>query len=62
MMYGGYLALFRDEDDDDTLKKWWYNYLVNNLTQQYNPIDLLHTLESASRPGSTAHRRAAMSS
>ena len=50
MAYGGYLAFFRDEDDDDTFKKWWYNYLVMNLTQQYNPMDLLHTLESASRP------------
>jgi hypothetical protein len=34
MAYGGYLAFFRDEDDDDTFKKWWYNYLVMNLTQQ----------------------------
>jgi len=54
MAWGGYAALFRDEDDDDTFKKWWFNYLNRNLTQQYNPLDLLHTLESASRPVSLA--------
>ncbi|NJL44544.1 MAG: hypothetical protein HC945_04520, partial [Nitrosarchaeum sp.] len=50
LMTGVYLGLFYDEDDDDTFKKWWRNYLVLNLSQQYNPLDLLHTLESASRP------------
>jgi len=50
MAYTSYLMIFQDEDDDDTMKKWYYNYLVNNLNQQYNPMDLLNTLESASRP------------
>jgi len=54
IFYGAYLKLFGDEDDDDTLKKWWKMYLVDNLTQQYNPVDLLRTLESASRPVSLA--------
>jgi hypothetical protein len=50
MSYSAYLQFFKDEDDDDTLKKWWKMYMVDNLTQQYNPMDLLRTLESATRP------------
>ena len=54
IMSGAYLTLFYDDDDDDTFKKWWRNYLILNLSQQYNPMELLHTLESASRPVSVA--------
>jgi len=37
-------------------------YLVDNMTQQYNPLDLLHTLESASRPVSLARGYKAVTS
>ncbi len=42
-MYGAYLKGFGDLDDDDATKKWWKMYLVDNLSQQYNPVDLLKT-------------------
>jgi hypothetical protein len=45
-----YTVMFGDEPDDDTAKKWWNNYLVMNMSQQYNPLDMLNSLEAASRP------------
>jgi hypothetical protein len=48
--YAAYLALFQDIDDDDTSKKMWKMYLVDNLSQQYNPIDLLRTGKTAFTP------------
>ena len=54
LTYSAYLAMFRNEPDDDTFKNWWMYYLVMNLNQQYNPLDLLHTLETISRPVAVA--------
>ncbi len=45
-----YAVMFADDDDDDTFKKWWRNYMILNLSQQYNPYELLHTVETAMRP------------
>jgi hypothetical protein len=50
LMYGSYLALFADDDDDDTFKKWWMNYLVMNVSQQYNPLDMLQIMQTVSQP------------
>jgi hypothetical protein len=50
LFYGLYLAMFGDEDDDDTFKKWWFNYLVMNLSQQYNPLDMLQIAQTSTQP------------
>ena len=54
LSYAGYLALFDDKDDDDTFKKWWMNYIIQNQSQQYNPIEMLRTMETVTRPVSFA--------
>ena len=51
---GAYGFIFYNDDDDDTFKKWWRNYLILNLSQQYNPYELLHTMETMVRPVSFA--------
>jgi hypothetical protein len=50
MFYGAYLVMFEDTDDDDTAKKMWKQYLVDNLTQQYNPVDLIKTAKTFGVP------------
>jgi len=60
---GLYSAFFYDDDDDDTFKKWWWNYLVMNLSQQYNPVDMLNIAETMMRPVALARmNKLAMSS
>ena len=49
-MYGAYLIMFGDSDDDDTAKKFWKMYLVDNLSQQYNVLDLARTMSTATNP------------
>jgi hypothetical protein len=53
-MYAMYLAFFGDDDDDDTFKRWWMNYLVMNVSQQYNPLDMLQIAQTATQPVSIA--------
>ena len=53
-MYGTYVYAFGDLDDDDTTKKWFKMYLVDNLSQQYNPVDLLRTMKTIFVPVSLA--------
>jgi hypothetical protein len=48
--YGMYLAFFGDAPDDDTTKKLWKQYLVDNLSQQYNLADLFRTAKSFTTP------------
>jgi hypothetical protein len=50
LSYAAYLMLFDDDKDDDTFKKWWKNYMIQNTSQQYNPMEMLRILETASRP------------
>jgi hypothetical protein len=50
LMYASYLAFFGDDDDDDTFKRWWMNYLVMNVSQQYNPLDMLQIAQTATQP------------
>jgi len=52
--YGAWLAMFGDTDDDDTNKKLWKQYLVDNLTQQYNPIDIARTIKTFGTPVSVS--------
>lgn len=50
LFYSTYLAMFGDEDDDDSTKKFWEMYLVDNLSQQYNPMDMARTLKTSALP------------
>ena len=52
--YGAYLLLFGGIDDDDWAKKWWKMYLVGNLSQQYNPMDLAQSLKTIFTPVAAA--------
>lgn len=42
-MFVLYSALFGGEDDDDARKKWFKMYMMDNLAQQYNPVDIGRT-------------------
>jgi hypothetical protein len=48
--YGVYLHFFEDDKDDSTMKKWWKMYLIDNLSQQYNPVDLARTMKTVASP------------
>lgn len=48
--YAAYILAFGDVDDDDTLKKFWKMYLIDNVSQQYNPVDLLRTAKEYPKP------------
>ena len=48
--YTAYLQMFGDLDDDDPRKKWFKMYLVDNLSQQYNIVDLFRTLKTVASP------------
>ena len=50
MAYAIYGFMFKDNDDDDTMKKWWYTYMMMNVSQQYNPVDILNTGKSFFEP------------
>lgn len=39
--YIAYLKMFGDRDDNDTMKRWWKMYLLENFSQQYNPVEIL---------------------
>ena len=45
MMLAGYMAMFRDTDDEDSMKKLTRR-IIDNFSQQYNPVDLLRTLRN----------------
>jgi len=42
--------LFADADDDDAAKKWWRMYAIDNLSQQYNLLELAKTSVSMTTP------------
>ena len=46
--------MFEDDKEDDTFKKWWKMYMIQNVSQQYNPMELLKTMETVARPVSLA--------
>jgi len=48
--YGAYLQMFDDDDENDPRKKWFKMYLVDNLSQQYNVVDLVRTAKTVSNP------------
>jgi len=48
--YGMYIHIFDDDKEDSTMKKWWKMYLIDNLSQQYNPIDLSRTMKTIATP------------
>lgn len=48
--YGAYITWFDELDDDDTTKKWFKMYMVDNLSQQYNMVDLSKTMATAFSP------------
>lgn len=48
--YAAYLNMFGDDKDDDTLKKMWKMYLLDNLSQQFNPIELLKLTKQMLQP------------
>jgi hypothetical protein len=48
--YTAYLNMFGDDKDDDTLKRMWKMYLLQNLSQQYNPIELLKLTKQMLEP------------
>lgn len=52
--YSLYITAFADTDEDDELKRVWKMYLIDNYSQQYNPIDLLRTIKSIAIPVSAA--------
>lgn len=52
--YSLYITAFADTDEDDELKRVWKMYLIDNYSQQYNPIDLLRTTKSIAIPVSAA--------
>ena len=54
LTYSAYILMFSDDDDDDTFKKWWQNYMVQNTSQQYNPMEMLRIFESMTSPVSIA--------
>lgn len=49
-MYAAYVKMFGDDDEDDTYKKFWKRYLVDNLSEQYNLIDLMKSTSTAANP------------
>jgi hypothetical protein len=53
-MSSAYMVMFKDVPDDDPFKKWWWNYMIMNASQQYNPVDMLDNIEKFARPVSLA--------
>lgn len=49
-MYAAYMKLFGDDDDDSTFKKFWKRYLIDDLSQQYNPLDIAKSMSTISNP------------
>lgn len=50
LSYFAYIKMFDDDKDTDTYKRWWKMYLIDNLGQQYNPVELLRILEQGLQP------------
>ncbi len=50
LSYTAYLNMFGDDKDTDTLKKMWKMYLLDNLSQQYNPLELLKLTKQMMEP------------
>lgn len=46
-------TFFSDVPDDDATKKWAKMYLIDNLAQQYNPVDILRTMSNLTPVGFT---------
>jgi len=46
-----YSMVFGATSDDDARKKWFKMYMLDNLAQQYNPIDQLRTLSNVTPVG-----------